>query len=334
MNKIYIVVPVFNVEAYLERCLNSILAQTYTNYELILVDDGSTDQSGIICDEYKKQHAHIFVIHQKNQGISAARNAGIDYVIGLSDENAWITFIDSDDYIHPQYLEYLNYAAENGNTNISCCYYDRINQPVDLKNNDSFEYEKLSPEELWVRRRINAVVAWGKLYRISLFQSIRYPVGKIHEDDYITYKLLFKEKKISYISVPLYFWWVNLNSITTKSWKPARLDQLDAIDEQVEYFKNNGYHRAYRESYKALCENCIFSLRSVEALNPKYKELKKPLRKRLIRYLKDYGKNIGYNKAISLWFTCRIKKPVSRVLKNESLFSFMKRKILKKIKIS
>ena len=110
MPQISVIVPVYKVEPYLRRCVDSILAQTFTDFELILVDDGSPDNSGAICDEYAQKDARVHVIHQENGGLSAARNAGIDWVFAHSDSQ-WLTFVDSDDWVHPEYLERLYHAV-------------------------------------------------------------------------------------------------------------------------------------------------------------------------------------------------------------------------------
>ena len=332
MDKIYIIIPVYNVEVYINRCLQSVLNQTYDNYEVILIDDGSTDNSGNICDEYQKKQDNIIVIHKENGGLSAARNTGIDYVMNLKNENSWITFIDSDDHIHPKYLEYLYYAADKSDANISCCYYIRTEQHKEYKDINKFTYCMFTPEEFWLKDRTNATLAWGKLYRTNLFTSVRYPKGKIHEDEFTTYKLLFNESSIAFVSEPLYFYWINMDGITKKEWNPARLNALEAFEEQIVYFKDNGHKLAYGKSYEALCETCILSIRYTEALAPKYNNLKKLLRKRLKNYLLGYGKEFGYRKAISLWFYCRVRKPLNRVLQNESIIKFLKRRIKKVIK--
>ena len=118
MSKISIIVPVYNVESYLARCINSILAQTFQDFDLILVDDGSPDRSGHICDEYAAHESRIHVIHQKNGGLSVARNTGIEWAFEKSNSR-WISFIDSDDWIHPKYLEVLYSAVIRDHTKVA-----------------------------------------------------------------------------------------------------------------------------------------------------------------------------------------------------------------------
>ena len=125
MQKISVIVPVYKVEKYIHRCVDSILGQTYADFELILVDDGSPDNCGAICDEYAAKDSRVVVIHQENGGLSAARNAGIDWAFANSDSQ-WISFVDSDDWIHPCFLERLWQAARTYRVSISCCKFQRV----------------------------------------------------------------------------------------------------------------------------------------------------------------------------------------------------------------
>ena len=198
MALISIIVPVYKVEPYLKRCVDSILAQTFTDFELILVDDGSPDNCGAICDEYASLHGNVRIIHQQNQGVSVARNAGINFAFENSNSK-WITFIDSDDWVHPQYLELLLKAVIENNVAISVCgFIKTFGEEPDMKN-DGIEINVISPEKLYVENNVNATVPWGKLYTKECFKEIRYPVGKIHEDEFVTYKILFNELKIAVV---------------------------------------------------------------------------------------------------------------------------------------
>ena len=177
---ITVIVPVYKVEPYLHRCIDSILNQTFTDFELILVDDGSPDGCGVICDEYIDPR--ITVIHQLNGGLSAARNSGIDWAFACSDSE-WLAFVDSDDWVHPQMYEQLYRAACDSNVSLSICDFQRTKQ-VD-------EFPRLSFVSPMVyngldfftsNRNVIATVAWNKLYKKSIFDGYRYPVGKLHED--------------------------------------------------------------------------------------------------------------------------------------------------------
>ena len=160
------IVPVYNVEKYLPQCIDSILAQTYTDFELIIVDDGSTDRSGQICDEYKDKDSRVYVVHQENRGVSAARNAGIDMAKG-----EYIAFVDSDDVIHNQMLELLFFALTKYSVDISVCTSNSIKdrKSCSEKHYAQFNSERLTAEELLVRHEWDYNYAWGKLYSKKLF---------------------------------------------------------------------------------------------------------------------------------------------------------------------
>lgn len=334
MEKIFIVVPVYNVEIYLERCIESILNQTCNNYELILVDDGSPDSSPQICDRYAEQHKNITVIHQQNAGLSAARNAGICYALEQGNAKSnWITFIDSDDFIHPCYLEYLYRAAKEANIEISSCKKTiTSSSEIESADNAVFKYNCIEPEEYWSMCFTDAVVAWGKLYRVFLFNNIRYPVGKIFEDNFTTYKILFPCEKIAVVRNSLYYWYTNPQSITRSTWTPKKLDALEALNCQLKYFKEHGYSKAYKSSLKELLNHSIKQLMQIRHLSPEYDHiipLVKASRKKAFRL---YAKEAGLCTALAYWFDVRIKLPARRVLASESVFSFLKRRLRKKLR--
>ena len=236
---ISVVVPVYKVEQYLCRCIDSILSQTFTDFDLILVDDGSPDGCGKICDDYAEKDSRIFVIHKKNGGLSSARNSGIDWAFKNSNSN-WITFIDSDDWVHTQYLELLLYAIKCYNTNVSVSIHKKI---------DKMEKEKeICKSDICIRiedankNYCNDLVhAWGKLYKKDLFKNIRFPIGKLHEDAFVTYLILFEAKKYAVIDYPLYNYYTNPNGITYQ-YGINRLDEFEAYEQQLSFFKSKGHN--------------------------------------------------------------------------------------------
>ena len=151
---ISVIVPVYKVEPYIHRCIDSILSQTFVDFELILIDDGSPDNCPDICDEYALKDNKIHVIHQKNSGLSVARNAGLDYV-SSSSNSEWITFVDSDDWIDKHYLEYLYKAANESNTNISSCVYRIINDNNYNQETRTTKYrcDIYTPEKYYIDNR-------------------------------------------------------------------------------------------------------------------------------------------------------------------------------------
>ena len=245
MPAITVIVPVYKVEPYLRRCVDSILRQTYTDFELILVDDGSPDNCGVICDQYAETDSRIHVIHQKNGGLSAARNAGIDWAFANSDSQ-WLSFVDSDDWVHPEYLERLLDAALENGTSVSICGYATTNGEEPIIDPQDLVPKLWNTEDFFVAHNVNAIIACGKLYRKDCFKEIRYPLGKIHEDEFTTYKILFTFETVAVISAPLYAYYINNDGITKSGMTRFKEDGFIALEEQIAYFDEIGYDRAMR----------------------------------------------------------------------------------------
>ena len=242
MPAISVIVPVYKVEPYLCRCVDSILAQTFTDFELILVDDGSPDNCGAICDEYAQKDSRVHVIHQENGGLSAARNAGIDWAFANSDSQ-WITFVDSDDLVHPQMLDSLLDAVYKTCSEMAVTLYEKTSgeNVFQLNSFTSNATQKgIATAEYFRNYGVNAVVAIAKLYKKEDFLCIRYPVGKIHEDEYTTYKLLFLHEKIAVVDTVMYAYSINPNGIMGSEWSPRHLDAVGAYYEQFEFFEKKG----------------------------------------------------------------------------------------------
>lgn len=281
MSIISVIVPVYKVEPYLRRCVDSILGQTFTDFELILVDDGSPDNCPAICDEYARKDTRVHVIHQENGGLSAARNAGIDWAFANSDSQ-WLTFVDSDDWVHPEMLERLLNAALDHHVAVSICGYAETKGEELEINADQLTPQIWIPEDFFVERNVNATVAWGKLYQKDCFQGIRYPVGKQHEDEFTTYKILFQFKTIIAISAPLYAYFQNEASIMHSSWSPKRLVSIDAKYQQIHFFLEQGYMKAHRAAVGFLLWNIATHVKRIEnEHDPKHDAYKKKLRKLL-----------------------------------------------------
>lgn len=234
---ISVIVPVYNVEKYVGKCVESILNQTYQDFELILVNDGSTDHSYEICYQYREKDPRIKIINKKNGGLSDARNVGIDESIG-----EYITFIDSDDYISRFMLEILYNALVKYRADIAICSFLRVfenERPLDQKACEK-EMKLLDSEDCYEAiYSINGdefTVAWGKLYNRKLFDTIRYPYGKLHEDEFITYKLYSKSKKVVYVPTPGYYYLQREQSIMNAQFTIRALDRLEAYQEREEFF--------------------------------------------------------------------------------------------------
>ena len=241
MPEISVIVPVYRVEPYLRRCVDSILSQTFTDFELILVDDGSPDNCGAICDEYALKDSRVRVIHKQNGGLSDARNAGIDMAKG-----EFLTFIDSDDLVAPEYLNRLYRSIKSSAAEISICnmlpFKDGSSPQIEEQNsNDSKRIISGRDACLSIYRMDGTVpiMAWGKLYKSSLFNGIRYPVGLIHEDDATTPKLFYLANKIAQIGDKLYLYRSRADSIMSQPFSAKRFDCLSAVDSCIMFFKHN-----------------------------------------------------------------------------------------------
>lgn len=249
MDLISIIVPVYQVEKYLEECVNSIINQTYKIIEIILIDDGSTDASGSICDDYAKRNDKIIVVHQQNKGLSGARNVGLDLAKGK-----YICFVDSDDYIHEDFINILYKMIKEKNAEIAICDYTRDNFWNDSNIKNDGEYVLTSHKMLseWHGRRTRIeTVVWNKLYHRDIFGGrsnckIRFPEGKIHEDVYTSHLMIANANRIAITNKKLYCYRKNSSSITNskKSVKRKQM-RLDAQYSRLLFFKNNKYYRPY-----------------------------------------------------------------------------------------
>lgn len=258
MNKelISIVVPIYNVEKYLKNCIDSIIKQTYTNIEIILVDDGSPDNCGKICDEYKEKDNRIKVIHKQNGGLSDARNAGIDIATG-----EYIAFIDSDDYIEENYIEVLYNLCVKNDVWLSECDYERINSDdkIEMKQNrESNIYTgKEMSRRLYSKDFIRTIVVWNKLYKREIFKSLRFPKGKINEDEFTTYKIFYNLDKVAVTSEKLYYYRYSPDSIMNRKFNKKRLDLIEALEERIEFYKEKNEKELYNLTLKCYIEHLI-----------------------------------------------------------------------------
>lgn len=226
---ISIVVPVYNVENYIDKCINSIINQTYDNLEIILVDDGSTDGSGKKCDYFSKLDKRIIVIHKKNGGLSDARNTGIDIAKGK-----YITFIDSDDYIEYDYIEYLYNLLKKYNVNIAFCGYLVCFNNKAKTQNKILKQKKCTKidafKEVLYAKNFE-VSAWAKIYLLEHFKNVRYPRGKLFEDNATTYKLIEKNDFIGLGYDKKYNYVMRKNSITKKEFTKKHFDYISTVDD-------------------------------------------------------------------------------------------------------
>lgn len=286
MANISVIVPVYKVEEYLGRCVDSLLCQSYTDFELILVDDGSPDACPELCDAYAAQDSRVHVIHQENGGLSAARNSGIDWVFANS-SGRWISFVDSDDWVHPDFLKVLYQTAEQTLCKISACGFFRSSgeefpeQPCEVAM-------RVSSGDYYCGAYHNGetAVVWNKLYHKSLFKHLRYPVGKLHEDEFTTYQAIYQAGTVGVSPMVLYAYFQNPGGIMKSPWSPRRMHTLEAFEQQIEFAQSRGDDRLLRKA----AEQYVFS--SYEQLKQAPVVFAKELRKKLRSALK-LGRECG-----------------------------------------
>lgn len=284
--KISVIVPVYNVEQYLERCVDSIINQTYTNLEIILVNDGSTDNSGKLCDELAKKDERIRVIHKENGGLSDARNRGIDEA-----ESDLVGFIDSDDYIDSDMYEVLLKSLNDTDADLSmCALYDVYNNTPEAQVTNK-ETWKLSSEQaikMVMEAKILSVTAVNKLYRKSLFTDLKFEVGKIAEDAFIMIKLLDKCEKIVATNEKKYYYVHRENSITTQKFSTKFLNVIEAYEQNSNIILEK--YPKLKDVAQTRMNWAYFYVLDRLLLDDNYND--KELENKLISYLKNHRKDI------------------------------------------
>ncbi len=308
MDKIVsVIVPVYNVERYLEQCLDSIIKQTYSSLEILIVNDGSTDQSGEIASRYAGLDDRIILLEKKNGGLSDARNYGLDRVSG-----DYIMFVDSDDYIEADMVEYLLNAIEKTDAQIAVCGYRVVSEDGEnLPDWESFPKEKVvCSQDYWKvyheEAYIYGVVAWNKLYRKTVFDRIRFPVGKVHEDEFILHKLLHIADRIVCCPAKKYQYRQRKGGIMNLRGHGGRrdffsADALQAFLIRLEYFMKKGMLTEASYAF-------ALAARQVVSGYEEQKSLTKRDKKRLIQYqtrLKNLGRQCLAEK-ISMSFRVKI----------------------------
>lgn len=259
---ISVVIPIYNVEIYLKQCIESVIRQSYNELEIILIDDGSTDNCLAICNRYALEDNRIKVIHKQNGGLSDARNIGISVSTG-----EYITFIDSDDYIECDMIKYLFDLLQKTNADLSVC------QKLNVRENGNIIKEKINVREYVLENNYECMknflsekyintVAWGKLYKKDLFFSIRYPYGKYHEDVYTMYKVIALCNRICVGSQQKYFYRIRSGSITSSTFSIKHLDAIEGKIQQKDFLQKN-YPKLIKFGYSGIIyaiNQCIFKM--------------------------------------------------------------------------
>lgn len=282
---ISIIIPIYNVEKYLTECLQSLLAQTYKNLEIILVDDGSPDNCGKICDKYAKKDSRIKVLHKKNGGLSDARNNGINIATGK-----YICFIDSDDYVDKCFIEKLYRNMKKDNVKLIQCNILRVDEKCNILKKVGYDTCEIKSGKEIIKEQygvhvIENTVVWNKMYAKELFDDIKFPVGKIHEDEFVTYKIIYNLDRVAIINDYLYNYRENNNSIMKQKFNVKKLDRLEAFKEKMLYFQNREKDIFIKALIRYIEEAKTDYLMSKKYI-PNFEELKKDL---LSEYRRAYN---------------------------------------------
>lgn len=285
-----VIVPVYNVEEYLDTCIKSIINQEYTNLEILLIDDGSTDSCLKICNDYAKVDDRIKVIHKENGGLSDARNVGIENCNG-----SYITFIDSDDYIEKNYISMLYSLIKEYSADISMGK-QYVHYPKKIIDTGSYKTLKMNAHETLEKMMYSEdvdVSAWAKLYKTELFDNIRFPKGRLYEDSATTYKLIDKSQCIVLKSIPIYNYIIRNSSITNNAFAKQKMDLIVSTKEMTTYVS---------EKYPDLKDSCdrrlMYAYLSTLVQYNKTKSAERHYFDELWKYIKENRKKVLRDKRI------------------------------------
>ena len=291
MAAISVIVPVYKAEAFLTDCIESILAQSFSDYEIILVEDGSPDNCGKICDDYAGKYDRISVIHQENQGQAAARNHAMDLAKG-----EWICFVDSDDLIHPRMLELLYTAAmETGAPIAQCDMLETVDLPADFYRDREVRFQKLSMDEetlvaLHDGEKYPAWVACAKLIRRDLIEAYPFREGRVYEDNEAVCRWVCNGKSLAKTEEKLYFYRGNPDSTTKAAFQLKRLDYLWALESIIGFYTEQGYFQMrrrfidrYAEAALGCCNGARYLLNRPDVVKQIEKQTKSFLRRQGIK---------------------------------------------------
>ena len=315
--KISIIVPVYNVEKYLERCVESLINQTHKNIEIILVDDGSKDNSGKLCDELAQRDSRIIVYHKENGGLSDARNYGID-----KSTSDYVGFVDSDDFVDEDMYEILLSNLLKFDSEISFCRLnDVFNDDITKDNTENKPYLMTSEQaiKMVLEAKVFSVTAVNKLYKKSLFDQIRFDKGKIAEDAFIMVDLLSRCEKIAATEAKKYYYMHRENSITTQKFTPKFLNVIEAYEKNAKIVSNKYPDLKYQADTR-ICWAYFYVLDRL-LKDEEYKDEK--LETELIQYLKKHKKFILSNSL----FNAKRKLSFVTLLINKNLYKTILKRV-------
>ena len=292
-----VIIPAYNAEKYLGFCLDTVIAQTHKKLEIIVINDGSKDNTDKICDEYAEKDSRVRVIHQENHGVAFARNVGLDEAAG-----EYIAFIDSDDYVKSNYIEVLLKTCTENCSNITIC------KSIDTYKRELFDlpvsYNARTYESMFLLQNISYLdvcyeVVISMIFHKSVFDDLRFPVGLIYEDSYIYYDLIKNAGKITFIDTVLYYYYLSSNSIMRSDFSVKKYDILKSYEKKLEVLKRNNCKQSYQivsRDYLYTVSGMIGQTKYCDKFTAEFKKDKiKELRKKY-KELKGINKNNPYFK--------------------------------------
>ena len=319
---ISIIIPVLNVEPYLNCCLNSVLNQTYQNIEIIIIASTSNDASVEICEEYAKKDKRIKLIHSKPNGLSAARNRGIDIATG-----EYLSFIDSDDYVHPEFISTLYAICKEHNCDIAQCGYMDVSEiETRIITNPHKRVDIYSGHEMCynfckrIPKGIGNLVSWNKLYHQKLFSDLRFPEGKIHEDLAITHQVFYASEKVGLTTEILYYYRLVPTSIMNSGFSLNTLDGMKFREERASFFEERGE----KELGDLWLHHCVlwypYYLINLRYEYPELKDLRKKIRRKCYKsqYTLLMSKHISRRDKINMIYRCNFSRDKNLLERNRS----------------
>ena len=290
---ISVIIPIFNMEKYLSKCLDSILNQTYTNLEILLVNDGSTDNSPAICKKYADKDSRIKIINKENGGSSSARNKGLDCSTG-----AYIMFMDSDDYVHPDFVQKCYTAAIRDDADLVVCNYVCVNEKGETTEYshrlDNQKEQVIGEKEYWEEYYASNqngyyIVPWNRLVKKEIYENLRY-IGTIYEDERICHEIIARCKRISCLEDRLYYYLQREGSIVHQKCTEKDFNIIDAMLARSIHFKDAGFQNLADQAFALIVGRMIGITKELdmkkEENKVRYKELKKEYNKAFVKIIR------------------------------------------------
>jgi glycosyltransferase involved in cell wall biosynthesis len=321
MEKIFFVIPIYNVEAYLNRCIDSVLGQSYQNTEIVLVDDGSPDRCPELCDVYAQKHKNITVIHKTNGGLSDARNAGIVYVKNHADPEDFLSFLDADDFIHKSYAERMVSLCKKYECDMAQCAHEKGADDTFGIGVTKIKTFHTSSETALLGYTLKSQCS-PKICKVKIFNDILFPVGVLNEDEFVTYRVAYAASRIAFTNERLHYYFQHETSIMDDLAKrlknnPHRYDFLNAYEERARFFEKENKPEQVLKTYEKVCTDLILryceqmylprSERDEDCINGKYMKLYR-------KYFDMMIKRKGMPLKRRLMYVCFFLCPCSAVL--------------------